>query len=279
MVAPAVRDHVHAFAAACRDEFRALVRSEQRLVAEIAADDPVALRFAQHWGFRIGGEVGGFVRAVLETATERLPPGPPFVIHSLGRSRSAWLSQFLSYGGWACHHEQAVRMRSFDDVRALFSRRRTGTAETAAAPGWPLLKQLVPGIRAAVVRRPIDDVVASMMALDLRGFAYDRDALHRNISYVARTLDRISAEPGVLTLDYSDLETEAGCGALFRHCLGAEMPRAWWVKKRSVNVQMDVPALIRYYHDNRAEVDGFKALCKSEMRALARSGILRRAAA
>jgi hypothetical protein len=166
----------------------------------------------------------------------------------------------------------AIRMRSVDDVRALFARPFTGTAETAAAPGWQLIRHHVPGIRSVVVRRPVEDVVASMMHLDLGGsFAYDDGVLRRMISRVARDLERISAEPGVLTIDYDGLDTEAGCAAVFHHCLGLDMPHGWWLSLREQNVQTNVLDLLRYYHANRAEVDGFKRTCRAEMRSVVRA--------
>jgi hypothetical protein len=40
----------------------------------------------------------------------------PFMIFALPRSRTAWLSEFLSYQGWTCWHEIAIQMRDFSEV-------------------------------------------------------------------------------------------------------------------------------------------------------------------
>ena len=42
---------------------------------------------------------------------------PPFVVLSLPRSRSYWLSRYLSYGGWHCGHEEIRHARTLSDVR------------------------------------------------------------------------------------------------------------------------------------------------------------------
>lgn len=198
---------------------------------------------------------------------------PPFIIYALPRSRTAWLSRFLTYRKWTCFHEAAIVMRTMDDVDGFFSRPCTGTAETAAAPGWQLLHHRVAGLRAVVVRRPIDEVVGSMLALDVGGIAvYDEAKLRQIMTYEDRVLKTISEQPGTLSLAYSDLDQEDACATVFERCLPYKFPRDWWLTLRERNVQADAASVLRYYHANRAGVDSFKSACKSEMRALARDG-------
>ena len=45
--------------------------------------------------------------------------------------------------------------------QALFDVPGTGSAETGAAPAWQLIQHFVPGIGSVVVRRPLDDIIAS----------------------------------------------------------------------------------------------------------------------
>jgi hypothetical protein len=72
MVAPTIRHHAKAFIAACRDEFAAISVSEGALVAWVVASDPVALRFAQRWGFRLGEEQRGLRRGVLQLSGRKV---------------------------------------------------------------------------------------------------------------------------------------------------------------------------------------------------------------
>jgi hypothetical protein len=201
--------------------------------------------------------------------------GAPFVVYALPRSRTAWLARFLSYGGWTCHHEVAIQMRSIGDVVELFRQPRTGTAETGITPGWRLLHHLVPGIRAVVIRRPVDDVVEAMLAVDIGGVGqYDRALLRRNMEYMNRCLERIAVESDALVVDYADLDRAKTCSAIFRHCLPFEFDAAWWERLRTQNIQADVKAVMRYYFDNRDAIEHFKATCKAEMRRLARAGAI-----
>jgi hypothetical protein len=198
-----------------------------------------------------------------------------FIVYALPRSRTCWLSVFLTYGQWICHHEAAAFMRSIADVVAFFARPNRGTVETAAAPGWRLLQHHVPHLRVAVIRRPVEEVVHSVMHMDTGGIAtYDEARLRPLMVREARDLDRIAAQPGVLSLAYADLEQEAACAALFEHCLPYRFDRDWWQDLRHRNIQADIAGKLIYYFRNRDAIEQFKRDCASELRQLARSSQL-----
>lgn len=199
---------------------------------------------------------------------------PPFIVYALPRSRTAWMAEFLTYGGWGCWHEQSIYMRRIEDLKALLSNPGIGTVETAAAQGWRLLHHYNPDVNAVVVRRPIDDVVRSMMATDLKGEAhYEEASLRKIMEYGDRMLSDVSANcHNCLTLDFADLATKDGCAALFEHCVPFAFDNDWWTEMAAKNVQADVLAAIRYFHENRAEIQGFKKLLWRDLRRLRTSG-------
>jgi hypothetical protein len=169
---------------------------------------------------------------------------PPFVIFGLPRSRTYWLSRFLSYGGWECGHEEARRLRSPEDVKAWLSMPATGTAETAAAPFWRTLQRLAPQARVVVIRRPAEEVIASLMRL---GIAFDPAVLATVVRGLDTKLDQIEARwPGALAVRYEDLATEATCARVFEHCLPFKHDPAWWRLLAPMNLQINMPALVRY---------------------------------
>lgn len=198
----------------------------------------------------------------------------PFIIYALPRSRTAWLADFLTYRDWKCHHEAAITFRSPDEISSFFTG-NVGAAETGAAQGWRLIKHYVPHIRTVVVRRPVDEVVNSLLALDLGDMTYDASLLRRNMEYGDRMLERISAQPDTLILNYADLESEQTCSTIFDHCLPYRFDREWWLEKQAQNIQADARKVIMYYHQNRDAVEGFKRACKDRLRALARAGVIR----
>ncbi len=199
----------------------------------------------------------------------------PFIVYTAGRSRTAWLSEFLTYGRCRCHTEIAIRLRDMGDVVALFEIPGTGTAETAVAPAWQLIEHYVPNIRSVVVRRPIDEIIASFARSEVAHIAaIDEGRLRRIIAYENRCLDKISARPGVLTVDFADLHKPEVCAAIFEHCLPYRFDEEWWLLMKDRNIQSNVTDIFRYYRDNRDAVECFKHNAKRAMIALARSGDL-----
>lgn len=196
----------------------------------------------------------------------------PFIVYALPRSRTAWMAKFLSYNEWQCGHEQAIFMRSVYDIKRLFSLNYTGVVETAAAQGWRIIKHHVPHIRQVVVKRPIEDVMKSMV----KTAEYDVPRLRKVMEYGNRMLDEISGQPGVLTLDFDSLGTMEGCAALFEHCLPYRFDSGWWKSLKGQNIQLGVPEVITYYHEHKPEIEAFKSAMWREMRALRRSNQITR---
>lgn len=168
----------------------------------------------------------------------------PFVIFGMPRCRTFWLSHFLSYRGWTCGHEELRHVRSPQDVKTWLSLPMTGTAETAAAPWWRTLHQIAPNARVVIVRRPVDEVIASMMRL---GIAFDLEALTTTIKKMATKLDQIERRwRGAVAVTYDDLRQEDTCKRVFEHCLPLRHDPVWWATMAALNLQTNMPALIRY---------------------------------
>lgn len=204
----------------------------------------------------------------------------PFIVYALPRSRTFWLSHFLSAGDYKCGHEQAMFMRTVADVRSWLAQDFTGTAETGAAPGWRLIQHYRPGIKVLVVRRPASEVVESVLRLDLTGIGhYERPVLERGIAYLDRMLDQIEAEAAnVLSVRFADLEREGVCARIFEHCLPYVHDPERWAFFASMNLQVNSRALMRYRFTHRPQIAAFKSACWRELRRLRGGDDLRRAA-
>ena len=170
---------------------------------------------------------------------------PPFVVFSMPRSRSTWLSRFLGYGEFGCGHEELLNLRSLDDAKAWLSQPCTGTVETAAAPFWRLLLRYRPDVRIAVVRRPVDEVVASYLRLPL---GFDPATLEPLVRRVDAKLAQIERRvPNVVSVTFAELGTEDGCRRVFEHCLPYPHDVAWWNAASPVNIQMDMRQCVRKF--------------------------------
>ena len=193
--------------------------------------------------------------------------GVPFIVFSLPRSRSVWLSRYLSYGSYECHHEQSRHVRGIDDVRSWLAQGWTGTAETAAAPWYRLIRHLRPDIAMVVVRRPVAEVVDSLLRLDMRSVCtFERAVLERQVHRVDRYLDRIERLPGVLSVRFADLADEMTCARIFEHCLHIKHDAAWWAALSQANLQCNMPGLMRYMILHERQVARAAARCRQYMK-------------
>lgn len=177
----------------------------------------------------------------------------PFVVLALPRSRTAWVANYLSYGGWDCGHEELRHVRGFDDIESWFAQPMTGTVETAGAPWWRLLGD----VNVAVIRRPVADVVRSFA--NASGFA--PETLWPIMQKLDRKLDQVTARlPNVVSVTFDELATEEGCARLFEHCLPFDHDPEHFARWASVNVQIDLSALVRYANAYRPQMTKMVAM-------------------
>lgn len=157
----------------------------------------------------------------------------PYVIFSLPRSRSTWLSVFLSRPGALCGHDLGMTIASPDEFTTRLRGEYAGTCETGASFAWRLIRQQMPEARFAVVLRDPAEVVTSLARCGVIGVAQEIEARWNE-------LVELSVQPGVLTLGFDDLNREAFCAELYRHCLGEAPPKGWWAHLDPVNIQVDM---------------------------------------
>lgn len=177
-----------------------------------------------------------------------MPATSPFVVYSSPRSRSFWISRYLSANGWTCGHNEARHVRSLQDVKSWLSLPRHGTVETAAAPYWRLVQELRPDIKTVVVRRPVDEVIDSLRRT---GLIADSEALRGGLEALDRKLEQIAARvPGALSVTFAELNDEATCARIFEHCLSLPHDRDWYARAAPLNLQINLEALMHYYAAN-----------------------------
>lgn len=179
----------------------------------------------------------------------------PFVVFSLPRSRSAWLSAFME-----CGHDIGVQCATPEDFVAQIG---AGTCETGAAFAYPLIRQLIPDCRFAVVRRPVAEVVGSFERLGITGLGPEMERRDRD-------LDAICAQRDVLTVDYADLKRQDTCAALYAHCRNAAMDLERWARLDGLNIQVDIVRQLTRLETNRSRIAGLKA---EVFRRLAKPGL------
>lgn len=167
----------------------------------------------------------------------------PFLVLGL-RSRTFWLSRFLSYADWRCGHDDSVRLRSPADIVSWASQPKTGAADTLAAAWWRLFPTYAPGLRIVTVRRDPAEIEASIRR---HGAFPDWKGRAAAVRQFCRKLDQIEKRvPGVLSVRFEDLAHEETCAAVFEHCLPYRHDHGWWASLAEQNLQADIVAQNRY---------------------------------
>jgi len=189
----------------------------------------------------------------------------PFLVFALPRSRTAWLSKYLTYGEWQCGHDEIRHCRSLDDIASWMGQPCTGTVETAAAPFWRMLGRFG-DVRVATVRRPVADVVASLQAV--APGAFETGMATAAMMRIDRKLDQIERRlPDVLSVRFEDLATEDGCRRLWQHCLPYPFDERWHAMLAGVNIQDNLGLTIRYYHAHAPQLKKLAGLAAHRIRA------------
>lgn len=273
-----------------KKEISKMLESKQVVISDCMADYGRALKFFSILGFEIGPLTKGHngiqwrsitfstakTKLIRKSATRILKS--PFIIYALGRSRTAWLSAFLTYQEWTCFHERALTLRKADDIRDFLSNPYVGTAETAAIQAHPLIMYYRPDIRIVVVHREVEDAIAAMAtAYDKCGIPYNLPKMKSIFYRAAREMQRLSDNSNVLNISYADLDQEGTCSKLFEYCLPFSFDREWWAKFNGRKIEADLTEIVLYHSRNRNAIENFKRVCRGELVALARSGRLKNA--
>lgn len=172
-----------------------------------------------------------------------------FLILSLPRSRSKWLSEFLSPCDKKCGHDLIVQCKSVADFASALGA-CVGSCETGAMVGWKLIRQLMPEVRLLVVRRPVGEVMDSFRRL---GFGVDETLLEER----AAMLDACSQAAGVTTYSFSSLRSFGVCKEIFESCLDLGLEENWYTALAARNIQIDIRARALEIAANRVGLDSF----------------------
>lgn len=181
----------------------------------------------------------------------------PFIVYALPRSRTKWTSEFLAADGRRVLHDSVVTAATLEEVRSNIESAH-GTVETGLAPYWRLMNLWWPMARIAVIRRPVADVLFSLTNCGL-----DADA--GQIWEQDRALDKISAQPGVLTIRFSDLRRRCKCQSLFEWLNVASTPIGRWQEFRNVNIQIDVKNRLKILVEGADRIAKLKQEALEEM--------------
>lgn len=245
-----------------RKELRSLLDTHQELTTTLFDGDQKARRFALLLGFRPTEISHGmtWMRLRRDVPVSRINArtDAPFIIFGLPRSRTTWLSEFLSYGEKICLHDSMLEMNGFEGMRDFLSRPNTGICETGFVMAWPVLKRYFPKARFVVVRRPVKDVREELLR-------FRWEFMPGHLEWMVDRLNEVSNLPGTLTIDFADLNNEETCKRVFEHCLGQPFDREWWTYWRDKNIQIDMDKRLRRLAERAPAMQNLVGECEDLM--------------
>ena len=130
-----------------------------------------------------------------------------FVVFSLPRSRSAWLSVFLSRGSRLVGHDIGVESATPEEFLGRIGADLAGTCETGAGFAWSSIRNARPDLKFAVILRNPVEVSASLERFGLFGMLPE---MRQRMEYLAE----IAQLPGTLNLTFDALSDPDACAAL-----------------------------------------------------------------
>lgn len=136
----------------------------------------------------------------------------PFVILAQPRSRTAWLSTWLTHGDRRCHHDALATAHSRDALRRLTAG-GNGLAETAGMAIPRVLFDTLPGARYLIVWREPAQVVESLERL---GAGASRAAVQAGALELDRAARYLKERAPLLQMWFDDLDDPDRLDAVWR---------------------------------------------------------------
>lgn len=174
-----------------------------------------------------------------------------FFILALPRSRTKWLSEFLSFAGKRCGHDLVVDCASESDFERAVAP-LDGTVETGAMLGWKVLRKRWPAAKFLTVHRPIAEIVSSFNRL---GLGIDVN----DLMLKEQMLLALAQSEGTLSVTFDQLGSFEVCSAIFGHCLEMGLEYDYWAEWAARNVQIDMDERIARLARNASGLASFRA--------------------
>lgn len=183
----------------------------------------------------------------------------PFVVFSLPRSRSAWLSHYLGNDSGLVGHDVLLNCDSLEDFERCFTvEGMLGTCETAAAWGWKIIQRRLPVVRFVTIRRPVDEVLSSLR----------RHGLNPSEEYMRQmdgVLDVIESLPRTLSVDFEDLDCAGVCEQVYRFCRGETPDDSWTARMLRLNIQVNMPSRIEQIRNRAPALSALREMANAEL--------------
>lgn len=176
----------------------------------------------------------------------------PVIILGMPRTRTAWLSAFLSTPERMFLHEPSVHWGGMADLGRFLSHPNAAACDSGLTLFWQDILALRHDVTLIVIHRPEQAVFASLIDA---GIPLPRDILRR-----LRVLADATAEASMrakFSADFDELRNPFSLRNLYRTAMGTECPEGWLRHWQDMRVEANWRARF-HAADNNA--DGFPAV-------------------
>jgi len=142
----------------------------------------------------------------------------PFFIFGLPRSRTAWLSTWLTHNDRVCRHDALSQQPSVTRF-VIMGQPGNGFVETAGSMFVRTIYNNFRDAKFAIVRRPETEVVASLYRCGLHDVSYSVRESSRSLR---EATDYLISRTSVFQIGFDELDNVERLGALWTHLRGDE---------------------------------------------------------
>ena len=174
----------------------------------------------------------------------------PFFIIGLPRTRSSWLSNFLTYKTSFCFHEAIRLCYKMEDMKDLFecvNEPNVGDADCRLLFYTNDMLRLFPNAKWVLINRKIEDVDKS---LEKRyDFGDDKDKEHTR--EISRLINIFKKENKVLEFNFEDLDRKEVCKEIWEYCIkDTPFPEKRWYQLDVMKVDPFEDKMMKYHGEH-----------------------------
>ena len=173
-----------------------------------------------------------------------------FLVFAMPRSRSYWLSHFLSEPARECDHDPSIFFTGRDNMSKYLQNPDMAAVDTALLRIWPDVVAAAPDAKYAILTRNMADAERSLMR---EGLSIDQ-ARTVNRRHMQDSMDFLASGVSCEVFSFDMLDTEYGCARVWEYCLDKPFNREKWLAMKNRIIVRDTAAQVSQALGNLAGI-------------------------
>lgn len=169
-----------------------------------------------------------------------------YLIFALPRSRTTWLSVFLSNESGLCYHDKSIEFATLKAIHEWgLDNPNCGIIDTALIVHWEKLMEMNPNVRFILIERPLCDVEESLKKINLPIMS---------LGVLQKNLIEMKKNPRVMIIQFKDLDDMEMCSKLYEYCTELPFNRDRWELLRRIDMQPRITQIIQDMYKNASNL-------------------------